>query len=151
MELSATEGYDSYRWRPSVYLSDSVSRVTEATPPGDWLYVVIGKTPSGCLEADTVGVFIRNKIKEIYSGFTPNDDKINDTWKIPYAYQYPDIVVEVFNRWGERVFYSKGYDDAKAWDGTYKGKKLPIGTYYYIINVNDGFSKPLSGTVTIVR
>ena len=152
VELSANEGYASYRWRPSDYLSDSIARVTEATPPGDQLYVVIGTTSYGCLEADTVGVFIRNKIQEIFSGFTPNNDGTNDKWIIPYAYQYPNIEVQVFNRWGERIFYSKGYDDdAKAWDGTYKGKKLPIGTYYYVIKINDGFSKPLSGTVTIVR
>ena len=43
------------------------------------------------------------------------------------------------------------YDDSKAWDGRFKGKDLPIGTYYYIIDIDDGKTNPVTGAVTLIR
>lgn len=80
--------------------------------------------------------------------FTPNGDGVNDTWSIPNLSYYPDCLVSVFNRYGNRIMQSTGY--AKPWDGTYGGKPLPPGVYYYIINIKDGNQK-LSGNVTILR
>jgi gliding motility-associated-like protein len=57
--------------------------------------------------------------------------------------------VEVYNRWGGKLFESDGY--ANPWDGTYKGDKLPIGAYYFVVDFNDGVSDPIKGTVTIIR
>ncbi|HRF26479.1 MAG TPA: gliding motility-associated C-terminal domain-containing protein, partial [Ferruginibacter sp.] len=61
---------------------------------------------------------------------------------------YTGAVVEVFNRYGQLVFTSTGY--GTPWDGTTKGKPLPVATYYYVIQLKNGF-KPLSGSVTIIR
>jgi gliding motility-associated-like protein len=56
----------------------------------------------------------------------------------------------MYNRWGERLFYSKGYNT--PWDGNYKGKPLPVGTYYYAIKLNnDLFPTPYVGPITILR
>jgi gliding motility-associated-like protein len=77
---------------------------------------------------------------------------VNDKWVIPHAVEYGDkIEVQVFNRWGQRLFYSKGYGGSNEWDGTFKGKPVPIGTYYYIITLDDGKTDPFTGTVTIIR
>jgi len=82
--------------------------------------------------------------------FTPNGDGINDFWYIPNAEFYPDIYVTVYNRWGDKIFEIKGYNNEdKVWDGKRKGKELPIGTYYYIITMSGGKTK--KGTVTIMR
>jgi gliding motility-associated-like protein len=89
---------------------------------------------------------------EIYSGFSPNGDGINDKWTITNAVQYGDrIRVKVFNRWGEPIFESKGYGAAEEWDGTRNGKPMPVGAYYYIVEINDGKTEPYTGTVTILR
>jgi gliding motility-associated-like protein len=80
--------------------------------------------------------------------FTPNNDGINDTWDIPYLSIYPNCTVEVLNRYGEQVYYSKGYP--VAWNGRLKGADLPVGTYYYIINLNNA-NKPFSGSLAIIR
>ncbi|PIZ06317.1 MAG: hypothetical protein COY57_02660 [Flavobacteriales bacterium CG_4_10_14_0_8_um_filter_32_5] len=58
-------------------------------------------------------------------------------------------MVEIYNRWGELLFHADGYK--QDWNGTYKGKDLPIGTYYYIIELNDGITKPFTGPITILR
>ena len=60
------------------------------------------------------------------------------------------MVVEVYNRWGSRVFSSVGYSDDKRWDGTSKGKDVPIGTYYYIV-IPFPDATPITGNVTIIR
>jgi len=80
--------------------------------------------------------------------FTPNGDGINDLWLIPDLVNYPNCLVTIFTRYGTQIFQSKGY--SKPWDGTYKGSLLPMGTYYYLINLGDK-SPALSGWIAIVR
>jgi gliding motility-associated-like protein len=80
--------------------------------------------------------------------FTPNGDGINDYWNIPVFQKNKYFTVTIFNRYGALVFSSVGY--GTPWDGTYNGKSLPVGTYYYIIDPKNGGSK-LTGSVTILR
>jgi len=87
---------------------------------------------------------------DIPSAFSPNKDNINDKWEIDMSGLYPHAEIEVFDRWGKRIFYSKGYDASQFWDGTLNGKELPMDAYYYIIYLKNG-AKRISGTVTIIR
>jgi gliding motility-associated-like protein len=80
--------------------------------------------------------------------FTPNGDGINDTWNIKYLNSYMNCLVNIFDRYGQNVFTSIGY--GIPWDGTYRGSKLPVGTYYYLIDLKTGY-KLLSGFVAIIR
>jgi gliding motility-associated-like protein len=113
------------------------------------VYHVTGISTYGCSESDSLTITTAGNLI-IYNGFTPNGDGINDFWDIDNVIYYPNITVEVYNRWGSQVFSSRGYTSEKRWDVTYTGKDVPIGTYYYIIRLNDG-SKPITGHVTIVR
>jgi len=61
---------------------------------------------------------------------------------------YPGATVDLFNRYGQQIFHSNGY--GSAWDGTVNGKPLPVATYYYVIELKNGY-KPLTGSLTIVR
>ncbi|WP_125721027.1 PKD domain-containing protein [Flavobacterium ustbae] len=81
---------------------------------------------------------------KIYNEFSPNDDGQNDTFYIDCIERYPDNQLEIFNRWGNLVYYKKGYDN--TWDGKADGsaKTLPEGTYFYILDLGDG-SKKTSG------
>ncbi|MNE44563.1 hypothetical protein D3C80_1387950 [compost metagenome] len=87
---------------------------------------------------------------EIPTVFTPNHDGENDKFIIPNLYEtYPDCKVMIINRWGSKVFESTGY--AEAWDGTFKGEDLPLGTYFYeIVSPNNDF-KTLKGSISIIR
>jgi gliding motility-associated-like protein len=82
------------------------------------------------------------------NAFTPNGDGIHDVWEIAYLSDYMNVVVDVFNRYGQNVYHVQGY--GSPWDGRMNGKDLPAGTYYYIINLGNG-GAPLSGPVTIIR
>ncbi|MBD1365332.1 gliding motility-associated C-terminal domain-containing protein [Mucilaginibacter sp. ZT4R22] len=83
----------------------------------------------------------------IANTFTPNGDGINDYWNIKGIENYTNGIISVFNRGGQLVFQSKGYP--KPFDGTYNGKPLPAGVYYYIINLKS--CSLISGNVTIIR
>jgi gliding motility-associated-like protein len=89
-----------------------------------------------------------NEAIVIPNAFTPNGDGVNDTWNIQYLSAYLNCRVDVFNRYGEKVYSSIGY--GTPWDGSYRGASLPVGTYYYIISLNNGL-KALSGYVAIIR
>ncbi|WP_426583746.1 FG-GAP-like repeat-containing protein [Mucilaginibacter sp. R-33] len=80
--------------------------------------------------------------------FSPNGDGVNDFWSIPALSNYPNCSVRIFTRYGQAVYDTKGY--GKPWDGTYKGKLLPVSTYYYIVKL-DNKTQPFSGYVTIIR
>jgi gliding motility-associated-like protein len=150
LTLHAAGGpFASYQWLPEEGLDNPASQSPTLVVEKDITYTVIGATAEGCLESDSVAVTVATGLV-IYSGFTPNGDGINDKWDIDFVEYYPNILVMVYDRWGRQVFYSEGYSDDKRWDGRFNGEKLPIGTYYYVVDLKDG-SKPLKGPVTIVR
>ena len=150
--LEAAGGvFISYEWAPGAGLSDLSGPVTTATPVNETLYYVFAETAEGCIESDSILIGIVQPVQPV-SGFTPNGDGVNDYFDITNAGDYPEIVVEVFTRTGQRVFRSQGYSDDRRWDGTYNGRELPVGTYYFVITLNDVFgTRPVTGPVTIVR
>jgi gliding motility-associated-like protein len=104
----------------------------------------------GCTGSDTIIVRRCGDI-EIPTAFTPNGDGHNDTWQIDDLIVYPECSVDIYNRWGDRIFHSDGYSADKEWDGTSdKGKKLPMDAYYYVIDLHNG-EEPIVGSVTIIR
>ena len=99
------------------------------------------------VESDVVFVRVYKKLK-IPNIFSPNGDGINDTWVITSLETYPLATVHVFSRSGQKVFEAKSIE--KIWDGTFNGKPLPVGTYYYLVNLNIG-TPPISGWIVILR
>lgn len=85
---------------------------------------------------------------DIPNAFTPNGDGKNDYWKINNAQNYPQAIVQIFTRYGQKVFESKGY--SVPFDGTYNGTILPSGVYYYILNLGKSCNL-LSGSLSIIR
>ncbi|WP_196889934.1 gliding motility-associated C-terminal domain-containing protein, partial [Aureivirga sp. CE67] len=91
----------------------------------------------------------------IYNEFSPNGDQVNDTFIIDCIERYPNNRLEVYNRWGTKVYEKNGY--LNEWDGTSKADatikesdKLPVGTYFYILNLNNG-TEPIKGWLYINR
>ena len=83
--------------------------------------------------------------------FTPNGDGINDLWLITNGNCLISAVAQVFNRYGAKVFESKDYKN--NWNGTWDGKPLADGTYYYVISYKlvNGKTVFEKGNVTILR
>ncbi|WP_298767229.1 gliding motility-associated C-terminal domain-containing protein, partial [uncultured Polaribacter sp.] len=94
------------------------------------------------------------------NAFSPNGDGTNDVLVIPALAAYPNFTMEVYNRWGNQVYDYKNNGNTSPiwWDGYSTGrltlndsKPVPAGTYYYIINFNDGTREPLVGWVYLNR
>jgi gliding motility-associated-like protein len=103
----------------------------------------------GCETWDFIRVTVTNAF-DFPDGFSPNGDGKNDVWELDFLSEYRDCNVKIFNRWGQVVFESEGYDE--PWDGTYNGNDLPVGSYYYVIDLGtEDFTEPITGPVTIMR
>jgi gliding motility-associated-like protein len=109
----------------------------------------------GCTDTYTAVVRVLNIVTEITelipNIITPNNDGKNDFWRLDFIdIYYPKAEIEIFNRWGESIFKSKGYSN--AWDGSYKGNPLPVGVYYYTIDLKDQ-NKPeiIKGNITLLK
>lgn len=110
----------------------------------------------GCPATSSKTISINNIKEEINelipNAISPNGDQKNDIWRLDFINAfYPNAEIEIYNRWGERLFYSKGYEI--PWDGTYLGNPLPVSTYYYIINLNDPNREEniFKGTILIMK
>ena len=113
--------------------------------------------PTLCSEALVI-IQVQPGLLIIPKGFSPNGDNNDDEWAIRGIESYPQNSVTVFNRWGNLVFKTKGYNNSglKLWSGEANqgtragGNQLPDGTYFYVIDLGDG-QKPYSGYVVLKR
>lgn len=139
----------SIRWEPAESLGQSSGRSTMASPQFTTTYTLHAESVNGCPLSDTLTIVVLDKLP-VTNAFTPNGDGHQDSWEIPALANdtYRNCKVMVFNRWGNQVFYSEGYN--QQWDGTTNGKPLPPGTYYYTIILNEK-QKPIRGSLLLLR
>lgn len=149
IEALTSGNFDAYEWIPTTGLDMSDVPDPVITLQSSISYVLEATNDFGCIESDTIFVEVVEDIT-VYNAFSPNGDFINDFFEIENAEKFPDILVEVFNRWGSKVFSSTGYTYDLWWDGTFNGKDVPIGTYYYVI-IPYPDATPITGNVTIIR
>lgn len=152
-QLLAT-GAMQYSWSPSVNLDNPGISSPIARPRETTMYIVEGKDGNGCTQVDSVQVKVEAINEGLYwmpSAFTPNADGLNDCFGVKYWGLVESIEFSIFNRWGERVFYTK--DPGDCWDGRYKGIPQDPGVFVYMIKASS-FCNPeifRKGTVTLVR
>ncbi|HNR18199.1 MAG TPA: gliding motility-associated C-terminal domain-containing protein [Chitinophagaceae bacterium] len=151
-QLMAT-GAVQYSWSPAASLSNAFIVNPVATPLTTTEYIVTGEDNNGCTNKDSVLVSVTNTNAGGYlmpTGFTPNGDGINDCYGIKYWGQILELEFSIYNRWGERVFYSS--NPADCWNGTYKGVRQSAAVYIYMIKAKttcgEAFRK---GTFTLIR
>ena len=145
--IQATGTNLRYKWTPSTGLNRDDVRNPIATPVNDTRYTVTISSDEGCVLQDNIQVRVL-EMPFIPNAFTPNGDGVNDVWKIEYLDSYPGVNVNVYNRFGIKVFGSIGY--LKPWDGSLNGQILPVGTYYYVINPKIGLPV-FKGWVALIR
>ena len=106
----------------------------------------------GCRISDVIQIRVIKQENTPPNSFSPNGDKINDVWEIPFLEDFPNCHIQVYSRWGQTVFETTGYSFLKSWDGTYNGNASEPGTYFYVIELRDkNINEPIKGSLTIVR
>lgn len=149
VELKATANSPGlvFNWTGPGMISDHTVLRPLVRADQDGTYKLTATGEYNCTATDDVSVRIQRNIN-IPNAFSPNGDNVNDRWVIPHLIDYFDCTVEVFNRYGQRIYYSIGY--TTPWGGDINGKQVPIGVYYYIIQLNNGI-QPITGSVTVLR
>jgi gliding motility-associated-like protein len=141
IRFNATGGTE-YQWSPGDGLSFPGSANPEGYYPdtGRFAYNVHIKSPAGCEGDDSIKVWVVEQSSLfVPSAFSPNGDGLNDFLK-PLGVGYSNVrYFRVFNRFGEMVFDGKNF--AQGWDGTYKGQRADLGTYFWVLGVTDRFGK----------
>ena len=118
------------------------------SPFNSTTYTLTAYGQNGCTATmDTVQVRVFVSIAPPNS-FSPNGDGIHDSWLVPGLETYPYSELSIFNRAGQIMYQAKPYID--GWDGKYKGKDVPGGVYYYIINRGNGEAL-LSGSIYLIK
>jgi gliding motility-associated-like protein len=126
-------------------LSGEGNLFTSEALPASQSYTVTVTDNSGCpgIEFEVVSPCTFTDDIFIPQTFSPNDDGINDRFVIPGIEGFPGNTVVIFNRWGNKIHESAGYDNRSVvWDGSSTSAmiqgKAPAGTYYYVIDLGNG-------------
>jgi gliding motility-associated-like protein len=117
------------------------------------VYIVKGTDANGCINYDSVTVNITGLNKGGYfmpTGFTPNNDGLNDCYGVRYWGVIEELDFGIYNRWGERIFHTT--TPGACWDGTYKGEKQNPDVYVYLITAKTTCGKVFrKGTFVLIR
>lgn len=144
---------DSYLWSfGDGSTSTAVNPVHTYNSKGDFTVTLTATSQGTCNNSVSKGKLILryNVVIFIPNTFTPNGDGVNDVFNVKIT-SLKTYHISIFNRLGSKLF--DGYDLANAWAGTYQGRPVPTGTYYYVIDavsLNDDNLKE-SGFVTVLR
>ena len=141
-QLTAS-GAATYLWSPGETLDDPLVPNPVASPLETTVYRVKGTSADGCADSVDVQVSVSGA-GNFPAAFSPNGDGKYDIWNIR-AESAPDCMLTIFDGRGRRVFEHSGQN----WDGTYQGKPVPDGTYYYVYGCPD--QKPVTGSVLVFK
>jgi gliding motility-associated-like protein len=143
--LTASGTFDRVLWS-----TGDTSITITVNQPGNYGVTVFDS--NGCTNSAFIQVVNLNAdlCEQLYREnriITPNGDGINDQWLINNINVYQPMQVKIYNQWGTEVFNSGNY--LNDWSGIFKGKELPMGTYYYIVIANNDLT--CTGPINIIR
>ncbi|HKC37703.1 MAG TPA: gliding motility-associated C-terminal domain-containing protein [Chitinophagaceae bacterium] len=142
-QLNASTG-SNYNWTPAEGLSCTDCQNPNASAGENIVYEVTVSDNNGC---SFIEEFIINVEILIPNVFTPNRDGMNDAFEIRGLPS--DWILQVFNRWGQKVFSQENYSN--DWYGVTNQKKdLPEGVYYYVLASPD-LKRHFNGSITLIR
>ncbi len=155
LQFNGTGGTD-YLWTPGT----SLSSTSIPDPIGNYdgsfdiiRYKLIVTDQAGCADSAYITVRIFKTVPSVFvpTGFTPNNDGLNDVVK-PIAVGMKQInYFSVYNRWGQLVFTTR--INGQGWDGRIKGELQGTGVYVWMVSAEDYTGKAYfqKGTVTLIR
>jgi|GEM_PF-5853900 len=155
-----TNRITSVQWTPAEGLSCTDCLNPLAFPDADIVYEVSFTDDQGCQLSTTITVEVEvvsasSQTASIVgldppTAFSPNGDGVNDRFEILGLERFPKSNIVVLDRWGKVVYQANPYGN--DWDGrTLAGVALPEGAYYYALDLGPGYTKPLNGSITLIR
>lgn len=142
----------SIAWTPAATLTNANSYTPVAKPATTTTYTLTVRDNNNCTSTDAAIVTVIPYCMKVMNAFTPNGDGMNDRWLVTNGAPCTNnIKVGVYNRYGNVIYTNNNY--ANDWDGTFNGKPVADGTYYYTVTFRTITGKliTLAGDVTILR
>lgn len=142
----AAKGADSYLWS-----TNETTAAIRIQPAQNSKYWAIGSNEYRCLDTTFIDIEVEDFIHfDLPAAFTPNGDGNNDEWTPNSSGEYRIVHLDIFNRWGEKVF--SGDNKTRSWNGTYKGQMQNAGlfTYYILVEKNRRLFER-KGSFTLMR
>jgi len=151
----------TYIWNPPTGLNNPFIKNPIAKPDTTTKYIVTVNDTNGCNDTVSVLITMEECVFFVFvpNSFSPNEDGVNDILYVR-GNGINILRFKIYNRWGEKVFSAEGGPASggetlimEGWDGTFKGKKLNIGTYVYYIEGEFIDKSPISrkGNVALIR
>jgi len=143
----------TYLWTPAYNIDDVTAANPVINPYETTTYCVTATHPTGCASTDCITILVAAEVA-FPNVFTPNEDGINDIFRVPPVANLCEIVEEfkVFNRWGQLVYDFSLVTGVDGWDGTIDGITQEVGTYIYMVKmICDGEPKVYTGPVHLLR
>lgn len=155
LSVTPQQGY-TYQWSPEESVSNPNASSTTAVIFEPSSFIIIVTDSLGCTASDAIIIDLKseNYCNPSYifipSAFSPNNDGKNDVWRVRSVVM-EQIIIRIYNRWGELVFGTYVVDD--AWDGTFKGEPAEAGVYGYVLEVKctGGETYTAKGDITLIR
>lgn len=145
-------GSGTFNWSPSTGLSCTNCQNPTASPTVTTIYTLTVTDSLGCSATDTVTVFVDITCGDVFvpNAFSPNGDNQNDILYVRgNCIQY--LQFEVYNRWGEKVFYTT--NPAIGWDGNWRDKPCEAAVFSYVLRATllDGTEVEQQGSIHLVK
>lgn len=135
-------GFQVYEWSFSDGSSSEGKSVHHVLPSKGKFDIQLTSKDTLCnrefMSTQTIELISGTAGFQVANVFTPNGDGVNDEFGLIGSYNHEDFEgfgLKVFNRWGSQVFEAQGPQD--FWDGTFEGRSLDEGVYYYLLSFTD--------------
>jgi gliding motility-associated-like protein len=145
-------GGDDYLWSPPTSLNSPFAQNPLATLRNDTKFILQVTDFAGCIGYDTVFIKVYNgPTYYVPNAFSPNGDGLNDVFRAVPSGIVRTEYFRIFNRYGNLVFDTREF--LKGWDGSFQGKKQPLGAYVWMVKGvdRDGKTVEMKGTVMLVQ
>ncbi len=145
-------------WTENKYLSCDTCLTTIASPINDQNYKITIISKDGCTAEASIRILVRKDLRIFTPNvFSPNDDSVNDYFKIFGTKSLKQIVLlEIFDRWGNRVFSQTNAEPngpSTGWNGLMNGKPVNPGVFVWhaVAEFLDNTTEEASGEITVIR
>ena len=120
---------------------------------GTYNLLLVATSLDGCTDSSRLNLIVEPiDIPQFPTAFTPNNDGLNDQFRILELDNANVLDFQIFNRWGQVVFNNA--DGSAAWDGNFQGSPQPREVYIYVLTFQrrtDATAITIRGQVTLLR
>ena len=146
---------NNYNWLPAAQVSNDSIKNPTAVITATTLFIVSAKDKNGCVNTDSIKVNLIDECTEAFiyvpSAFSPNNDGVNDCFRIVSPPKLTNYKMVIFDRWNEKIFEANNTTD--CWNGIYKGTEVQSDSYVYVISYTcyNGAQLYKKGVVTVLK